>query len=53
MTVGALGNLHFLAITNFKHVVLKRRVALAAGSVDSHSAFFTFVGSHIIPSACF
>tara|TARA_B100000686_G_C16154088_1_gene648215 strand:- start:10 stop:411 length:402 start_codon:yes stop_codon:yes gene_type:complete len=46
VTIGALGDLHHLAIWQAEIVVLKRCVAMTAGCVDGHVAFVTGVGSH-------
>jgi len=46
MTIGALGDLHHLAIGQAEIVVLKRCVAVTAGCVDGHVALVTRVGSH-------
>ena len=48
VTIGALRDLHFLAIGQAEVVVLKRCVAVAAGCVDGHVASVTGVGSHWI-----
>ena len=46
VTIGALGDLHLLAIGQAEIVVLKRCVAVTAGCVDGHVALVTGVGSH-------
>ena len=46
MTIGALGDLHHLAIWQAEIVVLKRCVAMTASCVDGHVALVTGVGSH-------
>ena len=48
VTIGALRDLHFLAIGQAEVVVLKRYIAVAAGCVDGHVASVTGVGSHWI-----
>ena len=48
VTIGALRDLHFLAIGQAEVVVLKRCIAVAAGCVDGHVASVTGVGSHWI-----
>ena len=45
VTIGALRDLHFLAIGQAEVVVLKRCVSVAAGCVDGHVASVTSVGS--------
>ena len=46
VTIGALGDLHLLAIGQAEIIVLKRCVAVTAGCVDGHVALITGVGSH-------
>ena len=46
VTIGALGDLHHLAIWQAEIVVLKRCVAMTASCVDGHVALVTGVGSH-------
>jgi hypothetical protein len=46
VTIGAFGHLHLVPVIEREAIVYQRCIALPAGRIDAHSAFFAFIRCH-------